>query len=297
MKIKVEEYIRSNKRKLNYKRVLIVIIIVIIILLFAIFSIVIKHNHNSKKIREEIEKKVEEEEIMKIVIETQKEEEELKKEKQEEENATGIIYLTFDDGPTSDSTPRILDILKDRNIKATFFVLHYDENHEQFIKREQEEGHTIALHGYSHTYSEVYPSADTCLENFRKIKEQVYQTTGIESKIIRFPGGSSNIVSKKYCEGVMTELVTRVIDEGYRYFDWNVDSDDAGHAKTSQDIYNNVTYGIKPGRSNVVLMHDFAGNHKTIDALDRIIAFGKENGYVFRKITEETEMITHDVNN
>ena len=294
---KVEEFIRSNKRQLNYKRVLLVVVIIIIIILLAIFSIVIKHNHNkAEQMRIEATKKAEEEEIMKIAIETQKIEE-LKKEKQEEENATGIIYLTFDDGPTSDSTPQILDILKDRNIKATFFVLHYDENHEQFIKREKNEGHTIALHGYSHAYSEVYPSADTCLENFRKIKEQVYQTTGIESKIIRFPGGSSNLVSKKYCEGVMTELVTRVVNEGYRYFDWNVDSDDAGHAKTSQDIYNNVTYGIKPGRSNVVLMHDFAGNYKTIDALNDIINWGLEQGYVFRRITEETPMVTHGVNN
>ena len=293
----MEEYIRSNKRKLNYKRVLMVVIFVIIIILSSIFSIVIKYNQRVEPMQIEEEKESEEEEIMKIAIETQKREEELEKMKQEEENATGIIYLTFDDGPTSDSTPQILDILKDRNIKATFFVLHYDENHEQFIKREKNEGHTIALHGYSHTYSEVYPSADTCLENFRKIKEQVYQTTGIESKIIRFPGGSSNLVSKKYCEGVMTELVTRVVDEGYRYFDWNVDSDDAGHAKTSQDIYNNVIYGIKPGRSNVVLMHDFAGNYKTIEALNDIINWGLEQGYVFRRITEETPMVTHGVNN
>ncbi len=293
----MEEYIRSNKRQLNYKRVLLVVVIIIIIILLAIFSIVIKHNHNkAEQMRIEATKKAEEEEIMKIAIETQKIEE-LKKEKQEEENATGIIYLTFDDGPTSDSTPQILDILKDRNIKATFFVLHYDENHEQFIKREKNEGHTIALHGYSHTYSEVYPSADACLENFRKIKEQVYQTTGTESKIIRFPGGSSNVISKKYCEGVMTELTKRVIDEGYRYFDWNVDSDDAGHAKTSEKVYQNVTTGIKPGRNNVVLMHDFAGNHKTIDALDSIISWGLEQGYVFRRITEETPMVKHGVNN
>ena len=237
---------------------------------------------------------------MKIAIETQKKEEEARekeKQKQEEENATGITYLTFDDGPTSDSTPQILDILKNRNIKATFFILHYDEQHEQFIKREYEEGHTIGLHGYTHAYAELYQSADTCMENFRKIREQVYQTTGTQSKIIRFPGGSSNTISKKYCEGVMTELVKRTVEEGYRYFDWNVDSDDAGHAKTSEKVYQNVTNGIKPGRENVVLMHDFAKNNKTIDALNSIIDWGLEQGYVFRKITEETPMVTHGVNN
>ena len=168
---------RGNKRRLNYKRVLMVILIIIIILLLAIFSVVIKHNKRVEEVKIEAEKKAEEEEIMKIAIETQKKEEEARekeKQKQEEEKATGVIYLTFDDGPTSDSTPQILDILKNRNIKATFFILHYDENHEQFIKREYEEGHTIGLHGYTHAYAEVYQSADTCIENFKKIGAQVY---------------------------------------------------------------------------------------------------------------------------
>ena len=274
-----------GEKKLNYKRVLIVIIMIIIILLLIIFGIVIAQNHKAKKISLEAQKRAEEEEIMKIAIETQKKEEEERqrqKEKEEEANATGIIYLTFDDGPTASSTPIIMDILKNRGVKATFFVLHYSDENEQYIKREKEESHTIALHGYSHTYSEVYQSADACMENFKKIGNQVYQTTGEQSKIIRFPGGSSNTISKKYCEGVMTELVARVINEGYRYFDWNVDSDDAGHAKTSEDIYNNVTSGIKPGRNNVVLMHDFAENYKTIDALDSIITWGLEQGYVFK---------------
>lgn len=296
----MEYYVRRRKRKLNYRHILIAIIMIIIILLLIIFGVVAAQNHKAEKIRLEAQKKAEEEEIMRIAIETQKKEEEERqrqKEKEEEENATGIIYLTFDDGPSASSTPVILDILKNRGIKATFFVLHYSDENEQYIKREKEEGHTIALHGYSHTYSEVYQSADTCIENFKKIGDQVYQTTGIQSKIIRFPGGSSNVISKKYCPGVMTELVTRVTDMGYRYFDWNVDSDDAGHAKTSQDIYNNVTSEIKPGRSNVVLMHDFAGNHKTMDALDSVITWGLEQGYVFRRITEETPMVRHHVNN
>ncbi|MBO4816076.1 MAG: polysaccharide deacetylase [Clostridia bacterium] len=294
-----EEVNEEKPKKLNYKRVLLVIVIVIIMLLVIIFAVVIKNNNKTEQIRIEADKEAEEE-IMKIAIETQKKEEEehqREKEKQEEENATGIIYLTFDDGPTSDSTPQILDILKSRNIKATFFILHYDEQHEQFIKREQQEGHTIGLHGYTHNYSEIYQSAETCIENFEKIGNQVYQTTGEKSKFIRFPGGSSNTISKKYCEGVMTELVNRVIELGYNYFDWNVDSDDAGHAKTSQDIYNNVISGIKPERRNVVLMHDFAENYKTIDALDSIISWGLEQGYVFRKITDETPMVKHGVNN
>ena len=95
----------------------------------------------------------------------------------------------------------------------------------------------------------------------------------------------------------MTEVTQRALDEGFRYFDWNVDSDDAGHAKTKEDVYNNGTSKIKPGRENVVLMHDFSHNNKTLEALSDIIDFGKGNGYVFRRITDDTKMVTHSVNN
>ena len=130
---------------------------------------------------------------------SEKDKEERQKEKQEEENATGVIYFTFDDGPSADITPHILDILAEKNIKATFFVIHFSDNNAELVKREAESGHTVALHGYSHTYSEVYASADACLENFRKIQEQVYETIGKKANIIRFPGGSSNTISRKYC--------------------------------------------------------------------------------------------------
>lgn len=296
----INEVISNSKEKiLTYRYILIAILAIIIILLIIFIGVIIKVNNN-KNINDKMnaDKQEEENNIMLVELENKrKEEEEKEKEKQEEENAKGIIYLTFDDGPSSDTTPKILEILERKNVKATFFVIHYNEKNEELVKKEVRMKHTIALHGYTHTYSEVYGSADTCIENFRKIQEQVFQTTGIKSNIIRFPGGSSNTVSRKYCQGVMTELSNRVLDEGFRYFDWNVDSDDAGHAKTSEDVYNNVTSKIKENRSNVVLMHDFAGNEKTVNALERIIDYGIENGYVFRKITDETPMVKHSVNN
>ena len=293
----------ENKEKLIKYRYILIAILFIIIVLLIIFLFIVKNSNNEENNNNEddlntVANKEQEEELMVIALDKNKESEESKEKlKQEEENATGVIYLTFDDGPTSDSTPQILDILKRKDVKATFFVLHYSEENAKYIKREQSDGHTIALHGYTHTYSEVYQSADTCIQNFRKIQEQVKQTTGITSNIIRFPGGSSNTISRKYCQGVMTELSQRVIDEGFRYFDWNVDSDDAGRARTSDDIFSNVTSGIKAHRNNVVLMHDFGGNHKTIGALESIIDYGLENGYVFRRITDETPMVTHSVNN
>lgn len=294
------EIISYNRNRIfKYRYILIAILVLIIVLLIVIMTIVIKNTNKNKAIANNNNSNDNEEQAMLVELDNKKreEEEERAREKEEEENATGTIYLTFDDGPSSDITPQILDILDEKKVKATFFVVHFSDNNASLVKRENDSGHTVALHGYTHTYSEVYASADSCLENFRKIQEQVYNTIGKRTNIIRFPGGSSNTISRKYCEGVMTEVTERALNEGFRYFDWNVDSDDAGHAKTKEDIYNNVTSKIKEHRENVVLMHDFSKNHKTLDALSDIIDWGMQNGYVFRKITEDTPMIRHSVNN
>ena len=211
--------------------------------------------------------------------------------------APGVVYLTFDDGPSSNITPQILDILKEKGVKATFFVLDYGQNTEHLIKRIVEEGHSIAIHGGSHDYAVVYSSADSYLNGLDYMKEKIKNTTGVETKTIRFPGGSSNTVSRKYCEGVMSTLVRETLKRGYRYFDWNVASGDSGGVKTSEGVYNNVTQGLKNTRSNVVLMHDFSGNQKTVDALPGIIDFAKQNGYTFDRITDKTPMVTQSVQN
>ena len=196
------EVVGYRKRHiLKYRYILIAIMAAIIILLIAIMAVVIKQNikKNISQNTENNGNNEEQEQAMLVELNAKKEEEEKAKEKQEEENATGVIYLTFDDGPSADITPHILDILAEKNIKATFFVIHFSDNNAELVKRESESGHTVALHGYSHTYSEVYASADACLENFRKIQEQVYETIGKKANIIRFPGGSSNTISRKYC--------------------------------------------------------------------------------------------------
>ena len=309
-----ERMLKGKEQLLKYRYILIVVLGIIIILLIILFGIIYKVNANNKQNVALNEEEQNNNDVMLVDMDTknelkeetkqeqkqeqeQKKEEEKEKEKEEEASATGIIYLTFDDGPSSDTTPQILDILEQKKIKATFFVLHYSNQNEELIKREASLGETIGLHGYTHAYDQVYQSADTCMENFRKIQEQVYQTTGIKSNIVRFPGGSSNKISKKYCEGVMTDLTTRVVNEGFRYFDWNVDSDDAGKAKNSEQVYNNVVSSLKPNRNNVVLMHDFTKNEGTINALPSIIDYGINNGYVFRKITDDTPMVKHVVIN
>lgn len=217
--------------------------------------------------------------------------------KKEDETKNGTIYLTFDDGPSLDVTPKILDILKEENIKATFFILNYDKNREFLVKRIVEEGHSIGIHGYSHNYKEVYSSVDAYMDNITKLEEKILNSTGVVTKITRFPGGSSNTISKYYTPGIMTKLTRKLLNEGYYYFDWNVSSGDAGDVKTSEGVYENVTTGLSKKRPNIVLMHDFSGNTKTLESLKSIIEFGKSNGYSFDKIKSDTPMITHKVAN
>ncbi len=212
------------------------------------------------------------------------------------DNRPGVIYLTFDDGPSLSITPKILDILKKKNVKATFFILNYDGKKEEIVKREVNEGHTVAIHGYSHDYKEIYQSEEIYMQNIKKLQDKIKASTGYNATITRFPGGSSNIVSK-YNLGIMTRLTKKVVDNGYKYFDWNVTSGDAGEARNSTDVYNNVVKNLSKSKSNVVLMHDFNGNTKTLNALESIIDYGIQNGYTFSKITESTKMVTHSVNN
>lgn len=208
----------------------------------------------------------------------------------------GVIYLTFDDGPSTNITPKILDVLKEKGVKATFFILNYNSAGEQLVKREYAEGHTVAIHGYSHKYADIYKSVEIYMENITKLQEKIKNSIGYTATITRFPGGSSNKVSR-YNPGIMTKLVKEVVDRGFKYFDWNVSSGDAGGAKTADDVYNNVIKGLSKSKQNVVLMHDFSGNTKTLNALPRIIDYGIANGYTFERITESTPMVTHKPNN
>ena len=210
--------------------------------------------------------------------------------------AKGTIYLTFDDGPSTSITPKILDILKKKNVKATFFILNYDTAGEKLVKREIAEGHSVGIHGYSHRYKDIYKSVDIYMANITKLQNKIKASTGVNTTITRFPGGSSNTVSR-YNPGIMTILTKEVVKRGYKYYDWNVSSGDAGEAKTAEQVYNNVTSRLSKSKQNVVLLHDYAGNTKTLNALEGIIDFGLQNGYTFSKITPSTPMVTHTPNN
>ena len=209
----------------------------------------------------------------------------------------GVIWLTFDDGPSATITPKVLDILKKENIKATFFVINYSDSNEHLLKREAEEGHTIGIHGYSHEYSKIYKSKETFMNNVYTLQERIQKSTGIKTMYTRFPGGSSNTVSRKYCKGIMTELTKEMLAKGFKYYDWNISSGDAGGAKNAKDVYNNVTKNLSKKRGNMVLMHDFGANKKGLEALPEIIAYAKKNGYTFAAIDDNTPMYAQHVNN
>ncbi len=209
-----------------------------------------------------------------------------------------VIYLTFDDGPSSDVTVEILDTLKENDIQATFFILDYDEDKLPIIQRMIDEGHTIGIHGYSHEYNEIYSSVDAFMDSLNTLTEKLKEDTGYEAFCMRFPGGSSNTVSRNYCEGIMTELVQKVTDEGWMYFDWNVDSTDAeGNNIAVETLISHVEDELDPNQANVVLSHDTSAKQTTAEALQTYIDYGKENGYTFKPITEDTVQIHHGLNN
>ncbi len=205
------------------------------------------------------------------------------------------IFLTFDDGPSNGTTEEILNILKDEGVKATFFVTNGGPDN--LIKREYDEGHAIGIHTASHRYNEVYASVDSYFNDLDIVFKRIERITGKQTKIIRFPGGSSNTVSAKYSPGIMSELTNEVINKGYKYYDWNVDSEDAGRCAggTASCVYENVVSHLSTSRCNMVLMHDI--KFTTAGALRDIISYGKANGYSFYKIDANTPMVKQKVNN
>lgn len=203
-------------------------------------------------------------------------------------------YLTFDDGP-SENTGAILDILDYYNVKATFFVNYHRDMEDQY-RAIVNQGHTIALHTYSHNYSKVYSSESAFFSEMDQISDYVYSVTGVRSMIIRFPGGSSNTISRKYNQGIMTALKKSVKDRGYVYQDWNVDSRDAEAANTPPGkLLENVRLSLKDHQTAVVLMHDAGKNTSTtVEALPAIIEFFYANGYAMEKMEMTTEEIHHN---
>lgn len=239
--------------------------------------------------RENLEKK---ESLEKII---NKKEEEIKKENQNyTKKVTGkVIYLTFDDGP-SIYTEDILNTLDKYNVKATFFVT-CSGSLDKYAKKIIEKGHTLGLHTCTHRYNIVYSSEENYFNDLNSISAKVEELTGYKSKYIRFPGGSSNTISR-FNKGIMTRLTKKVTEDGYKYYDWNIDSEDAAGAD-KEGVYNNVISALKNHNysTNMVLMHDIKVSTK--DALDSIIKDALDMGYTFSNINDYTNEVHHRINN
>ena len=180
------------------------------------------------------------------------------------------IYLTFDDGP-SESTGEILNILKQNNIKATFFVVtnnHDTPEMRSMLQRIVREGHTIGIHSYSHNYALIYSSVKAYLSDFYKVYQWVYDVTGVCPTIFRFPGGSIN----EYNGGVYREIITEMNRRGFTYYDWNMAAGDASEkpiqASTIEDTILSQAKSVMRG---IVLMHDSSRKGTTVQALQGII--------------------------
>lgn len=224
------------------------------------------------------------------------EEEERARRKRTEEGLPAgakIVYLTFDDGP-SGNTGKVLDILDRYGVKATFFVVwnaYYADMYAEIVAR----GHAIGLHSYTHNYSEIYRSADAYFADLQRISDAVYERTGVRTKLMRFPGGSSNTVSRNYCRGIMTYLTREVENRGYVYFDWNAANGDAmGYSLSVSEM---VNMAKSTADRVVVLQHDAAPKYSTVTALPYIIEYYLNNGYYFLPLNENSFTAHHAVAN
>ena len=190
--------------------------------------------------------------------------------------ADRAIYLTFDDGPSDRVTPKILDILKEENVPATFFIVGIRaKDRKEILKRAVAEGHTLAIHSYTHDYNEIYASADALLKDIEKCNKVICSVTGEYSSIYRFPGGSYT---------VNPTLIKAVNAMGFRYVDWNASFRDSELANaTSTDLYNAAINTVANQQSIVMLAHDATDKIETVGALKEVIKHFKELGYTFKK--------------
>lgn len=198
----------------------------------------------------------------------------------------GTVYLTFDDGP-SKNTYSMLYYLEKYNIKATFFVVpQRTEECYAIMKQIVDQGHSIGVHSYTHEYETIYASVEAYLEDFYNAWQMIYEATGVKTEIFRFPGGSINDYNGQTRDAIIEEMTRR----GFRFYDWNVDSNDAGGA-TWTEMYNSVPADIAGNYRSVVLFHDSLPRENTVYVMEDIIKLLINEGYKFDKINNDTQPV------
>ena len=284
--------IRSGtQKKINYKKIIALVISITIIIISVILYIKFnqKDNINSEETKDETTESAqnidnEKKEINSIYFEQFKEN--VKHIYKSEEKR---VFLTFDDGPSKTVTVQILDILKKNNIKATFFVLgNRVEINPDVLRREYEEGHYIANHGYSHDYAKIYEKNTNVLDEYLKTEQCIrdaLENSEYSSHLFRFPGGS---VGGKYAE-IKKQAIGLLEDNGATYLDWNALSKDAEGNFDKDKLIQNVISTSNGKNSIVVLMHDTGAKKSTVEALQSIIDYFIERGYIFKNMYDILE--------
>lgn len=199
------------------------------------------------------------------------------------------VYLTFDDGPSA-NTENILAILNEYGVKATFFMVkHDDKDIERLYKRIAEEGHSIGMHSCTHVYQDLYKDREAFEADTQELRDFLYDVTGVESVVYRFPGGSNNRTTK----ADMREYGKALHDMGIEFFDWNVSSQDATAGGVSKEhIVNVVTSGVQRKTEAIILFHDLASKKTTVEALPEIIEYIQSlDNTVILPITKDTDAI------
>lgn len=188
------------------------------------------------------------------------------------------VCLTFDDGPTDSTTPKILDVLKKEGVKATFFVIGRQiQNREDILRRESEEGHVLGIHTYSHEYGAIYASKQALLDDIGACKKAIRKVLPeFNTDLYRFPGGSYT---------VRQELIEAVENAGYRWYDWNASAEDAVNQNASpEDLFENAVSSANGKKHVVLLMHDGVKYKSTIRCLPRLIRYFRKEGYIFKTL-------------
>lgn len=196
----------------------------------------------------------------------------------------GTIFLAFDDGPSGNTT-RILDILAAQDVKATFFVVGQSSEAGCDLLREiAAQGHTLAMHSYTHDYNKIYASVESFLEDMYQNFIQIREATGVTPTFFRFPGGSINA----YNAGMYQELISEMIRRGFVPCDWNMSARDASKEfLTAAQVVSNVLQNADEVECGYVLLHDSGARGTTVDALDTIIEELRSRGFAFSGMTPE----------
>ena len=291
-------------RKRNVKIIFLLILLIVLVALATISGINLAERNNQKKYaqelqaqeeqirQQELEKKAQEEAKRKAVIQKRLEQTSRPLSDEEKDRIAHIyrstgekrVFLTFDDGPSKSVTPLILDLLKQEDVKATFFTLGNNvKNNPDIVKREFDEGHYVANHGYSHKYSAIYSSPEATLDEYNFTEQAIRDALGIQnytSRLFRFPGGSNG----GYYDEAKQNSKALLRENGIVHLDWNSLTEDAAGANTKEALMQNAIDTIGEKDSVVILMHDTSDKILTYEMLPDLIAYLREKGYKFENI-------------